>query len=97
VNNQILSDFYQGWLIEIFSTDGGFQLICYSPCREKIRDFVTYRSEVEALQVAQYVVNWRAACQSLSGFLRDQFEIDHLGFEEWRSLHQSLIATTQTH
>jgi hypothetical protein len=97
VNHQISSDFYQGWLIEISSTAEGFQLVCYSPCREKIRDFVNYRSEIEALQVAKYIVNWQAARQSLSSFLRECFEANGLCFEEWRSLQQSLSETLQAH
>ncbi|MBW4657460.1 MAG: hypothetical protein KME15_02205 [Drouetiella hepatica Uher 2000/2452] len=94
-NAQILSDFYQGWLIEISFAEGGFQIVCFSPCRERIRDFIPCKSVTEALKVAQDAVNWRMACQALSGFLRERFEAKGLCFEEWRSLHQSLLGITQ--
>ncbi|MBI4782300.1 MAG: hypothetical protein HY785_13415 [Oscillatoriophycideae cyanobacterium NC_groundwater_1537_Pr4_S-0.65um_50_18] len=90
MNDARLSDFYRGWLIEITSIELGFQIVCYSPCREKIKDTTTYSSEIEALQVARHTINWYAACQAISIFLRGSFEADCLCFEEWRSLHQSL-------
>jgi hypothetical protein len=93
MNNTYLSDFYHGWLIEITSFNGGFEVLCYSPCREKIQDYVTAGSEFEAMQAAKQGINWYLACHALSSFLREHYEADCLSFEEWRSLHQSLLVS----
>ncbi|HEY9628583.1 MAG TPA: hypothetical protein V6C84_14875 [Coleofasciculaceae cyanobacterium] len=97
MNDARLSDFYRGWLIEITPIELGFQMVCYSPCREKIKDMTTYSSEIEALRVAKHTINGYAACQAISIFLRESFEADRLCFEEWRSLHQSLRVPMKPH
>ncbi|HEY9641957.1 MAG TPA: hypothetical protein V6C57_15830 [Coleofasciculaceae cyanobacterium] len=93
MNDTSLSDFYHGWLIEITASEGGFEVLCYSPCREKIQDYVTTGSDFEAMQAAKQIIDWYLACYTLSSFLREHYEADCLSFEEWRSLHQSLLAT----
>ncbi|NJR64968.1 MAG: hypothetical protein HC772_06060 [Leptolyngbyaceae cyanobacterium CRU_2_3] len=90
MNDTYLSDFYHGWLIEITSTESGFEGTCYSPCRKKVQDYATHKSDFEAMQAAKQAIDWYMACQSLSSFLREQYESDRLSFEEWQSLDQSL-------
>jgi hypothetical protein len=95
-----LIDFYHGWLIEVLplgvsKNEFGFEVICYSPCREKVGNDQVYRSAFEAMKAAKQVINWHVACQLLRDILRQFYEADRLEFEEWRSLHQSLAAATK--
>ena len=90
-----LTDFYHGWLIEVLpigvsQNEPSFEVVCYSPCREKVCNDQIYLSAFEAMKAAKQVINWHVACQLLRDVLRQFYEADRLEFEEWRSLHQSL-------
>ena len=96
-----LVDFYHGWLIEVLQikvsqNEPGFEVVCYSPCRQKVCDDQVHASAFEAMKAAKQIINWHGACQLLSTLLRQFYEADRLGFEEWRSLHQSLIEATES-
>jgi hypothetical protein len=95
-----LVDFYHGWLIEILQIrisqyELSFEAVCYSPCREKICDYQVHSSEFEAMKTARQMIDWYEACQLLRRLLQQFYEAGQLGFEEWRSLHQSLITVTK--
>ena len=96
MNDSHLADFYLGWSIEVMHNNSGFEVICYSPCRKRIQDFVAYDSEFAAMKAAKQVIDWYAACHTLSKALRELYETDRIDFEEWRSLHQSLMNTLET-
>lgn len=90
MNGSHLVDFYQGWLIEVVHIEGRFSSICYSPCREKLSSHSTHPSDFGALNAAKRIIDQYSACYSLTLALRDLYETDRIGFEEWRSLQQSL-------
>ena len=95
-----LVDFYHGWLIEVLQirvaqNEPGFEVVCYSPCRQKACLDPVYPSAFEAMKAAKQMINWYGACQLLRQLLRQFYEADRLDFEEWRSLHQSLIEATE--
>ena len=95
MDNGYLIDFHHGWLIEVLpiglsQNEPGFEAVCYSPCREKVRNNQVHASAFEAMKVAKQAINWHGACQQLREVLRQLYEADRMGFDEWRSLHQSL-------
>lgn len=90
MNGSHLVDFYQGWLIEVVQIEGRFSSTCYSPCREKLSSHTTHPSDFGAFNAAKRVIDHYGACYSLTLALRDLYETERIGFEEWRSLQQSL-------
>lgn len=90
MKNPYLTDFYHGWLIEIAPLEQGFKATCYSPCRKR---FVIQEqgSNFDALYVAKQAIDHQVACCSIATILRELYEAGRLSFEEWTSLHRSLI------
>jgi hypothetical protein len=86
-----LVDFHHGWLIEIMPSEQGFRATCYSPSRKRLIVQERYASDFDALYVAKREIDYQIACGSLSNAFREFYEAGQLCFEEWNSLHHSLI------
>jgi hypothetical protein len=84
------ADFYRGWIIEVSQEQTGFIAVCYSPCRQRLRDYQVYGSEYQAISVAKRMINHHIARNSMMQIVREMYEMGRLSFEEWRSLHHSL-------
>jgi hypothetical protein len=97
MNNPHLIDFYHGWLIEVMSEADGFQSVCYSPARGQLHDRTLYATAFEALGIARQRVSRYLACYTLSNQLRELYEVDKLGLEDWQSLSQFLTRLAVTH
>ncbi|MBL1176093.1 hypothetical protein [Pantanalinema sp. GBBB05] len=85
-----LTEFHRGWMIEITHIEGRFQTICYSPNGSRLYDRTGYLSSTVAWQVAMELIDQYFVRIALKRFLREQYEIERLTFEEWQQLHQSL-------
>jgi hypothetical protein len=85
-----LTDFYRGWAIEVMPSVQGFQAVCYSPCRKQLVVETRHLVALDALHGAKQEIDYQLACISLAGALREFYEVGHLNFEEWHSLHHSL-------
>lgn len=90
MNGSCLNDFYHGWLIELIETKAGFSSVCSSSTREKLVDAIFYTTEREAICAAKEAINWWMTCRALSNMMRELYEGEHLSFEDWQALHQSL-------
>lgn len=86
-----LIDFYHDWLIEVAQEEGGFTTTCYSPSRQQLSDRTLHPHNCEALRAARKLIDQQIVYYSLATLLRDWYESDLLGFDEWRSLNQSLF------
>jgi hypothetical protein len=89
-----LTEFHRGWMIEITQTEGRFQTICYSPNGSRLHDRRCYSSCTAAWQAAIELIDQCFVRIALKRFLREQYEIEQLSFEEWQQLHQSLDKIT---
>ncbi|UBF26100.1 hypothetical protein K9N68_31985 [Kovacikia minuta CCNUW1] len=89
--NNSLTDFHRGWMIEIISGEKGFQSTCRSPVGEQLNNGEHYPHHFIAWRIGMELIDQFYACYALKTFLRDAYEAEHLDFEEWRSLNQSLV------
>jgi hypothetical protein len=84
------ADFYRGWIIEVSQEHQGFILVCYSPSRQRLRDYEVYETEFQALRAAKRMINYHIARDTMMRATRELYEVGQLSFDEWRSLHHSL-------
>lgn len=96
MKDNYLVDFYLGWSIEVAQVEGKFSSVCYSSGREKFINPNIYDSDVAAICAAKQMIDQYGACNVLTQLLRELYETHKLGFEDWRSLHQSLTHLTRT-
>ncbi|MBF2026837.1 MAG: hypothetical protein IGS48_08730 [Oscillatoriales cyanobacterium C42_A2020_001] len=85
-----MTEFYQGWMIELIRVKENFQAVCHSPLGENFTDSVIYESQFTALQGAFRLIDQFYSCHALRVVLRELFEAGKLDFNEWQSLNQSL-------
>lgn len=85
-----LVDFYQGWLIEVMSIEGGFKSICRSPDRDEFGMPLVYPSDFAAMSAAKQKISQINTYHGVARVLRELYESNHLKFEEWQMLRQSL-------
>lgn len=85
-----LTEFHRGWMIEIAQVEDRFQTICYSPNGSRLHDRTCYFSSTAAWQAATELIDQYFVRMALKRFLREQYEVERLTFDEWQQLHQSL-------
>lgn len=85
------ADFHQGWLIEVFPHEQGFQSLCYSPCRKRLADETIYASVSEAIETARSHISYQMACSAIVLLLRDLYEEYKLSVDEWQNLSRSIV------
>lgn len=88
-----LTDFYQGWMIEITKTEAGYRCICYNSNRQRLSDPTLHPRDLYALAAAKRLIDDVIARCTLANFLREIYELNKLEFEEWQSLQRSLAKT----
>lgn len=85
-----MTEFYQGWMIELIQTEEQFRFVCCSPLGESLSNAIFYPQATLALQAALVLIDHFLACASLRSALRDCFERGRIEFEVWQPLAQSL-------
>ncbi|NJL21138.1 MAG: hypothetical protein HC895_10455 [Leptolyngbyaceae cyanobacterium SM1_3_5] len=85
------ADFHQGWLIEVFSHEQGFQSLCYSPCRKRLADGTVYASVNEAIETARIHISYQTACTAIVLLMRELYEEYKLSVDEWQNLSRSVV------
>lgn len=85
-----MTEFYQGWMIELIRVRENFQAVCHSPMGEKFTDSAIYENQFAALQGAFRLIDQFYGCHALRVVLREFFEARVLDLSEWQSLSQSL-------
>jgi len=85
-----MTEFYQGWMVELLFVERCFQFTCHSPHGKQVRGSTLYPSRLEALQAAFMLINQFSGCYALRSLLREWYETEVLEFAEYQSLCQSL-------
>lgn len=88
--NPTAKDVHHGWTVELFGDESGFRIACYSPSRQRLSNYKTYSDQSQAMAAAKQLIDRQMAGHVLQAVMRNLFEQGALGFEDWRSLHNSL-------
>lgn len=89
--NSTVADFHQGWMVEVVHEGTEFRSICYSPSRQRLSDYRTYTDQSRAMAAAKQLIDRQMVGHALQCVMRELFEQGALSFDDWRSLHNSLV------
>lgn len=92
MSGESLTDFYQGWVIELVIEEEGYRCICYSISRKRLHLRQIYTEEFEATKAAKQMISRYEACSQLGRLVRDLYERERVSLEEWRLLNSSLFS-----
>ncbi|MDX2228320.1 MAG: hypothetical protein NW220_01690 [Leptolyngbyaceae cyanobacterium bins.349] len=90
-----MTEFYQGWMIQLVVAEAQFQFICSSPTGEELTNTTVYPNQLNAFRAAFTLIDRLLACYALRLVLREIFEANTLSFEEWEKLNQFLDYTAR--
>jgi hypothetical protein len=85
-----MTEFYQGWMVELSVVEAQFQFTCTSLTGENLTNSTFYPNQLSALRAAFALIDQFLACHALRLIIRENFESNTLSFEDWQNLNQSL-------